>query len=376
MSASQVQAQREAQRVANMSDSQVQAQREARQVANMSDSQVQAQREARRVANMSDNSQVQAQREARQVANMSDSKVQARREAQRVANMSDSQVQAQREARQVAHMSDSKVQARREAQRVANMSDSQVQAQREARQVANMSDSQVQARREAQRVANMSDSQVQARREAHRVENMSDSQVQARREAHRVENMSDRQVQASRAQGKDRIRAAVNAYEGYYGNCDETEFATGLNTTGVDADENATDMDHVSDAEKTLREKKDIINYTKFMDQGSDLMLCFVCHEEHSGRVMTKKVYDVKDVLFKPLQRTPDSSPVFAFSEELARRADIPCRVCNRCLADLRKGRVPARSVKNFPIIDDERIMQFFRGLDRIQARLISKVCD
>jgi hypothetical protein len=371
MSEEQLQALHSSRQVANMSEEQLQALNSSRQVANMSEERVQAHHSSRQVANMSEE-RVQALNSSRQVANMSEERVQAHHSSRQVANMSEERVQARHSSRQVANMSEERLQALHSSRQVANMSEERVQAHHSSRQVANMSEERVQARHSSRQVANMSEERLQALHSSRQVANMSEERIQTVRSSQLHENSSPARIGNHRFQNRhssnSKSKAGPTAVRGYYGNIEDAQFIS-------DDEDDSSETDEIESSRTNEdKEKYDTKKYIKFLNKGSDLRLCGVCHEEHSAIFIPKKIYEPSDPIFNPLRSTPSADPLLAFDIEFMESADIPLRVCKRCLQILKKEGVPPRSVKNFHLLDKEEFMKFFRNLDRLQARLITKV--
>jgi hypothetical protein len=263
----------------------------------------------------------------------------------------------------------------RQRNRKDNLSQAQIESRRARQQVANLSQEQIESRRARRQVANLSQEQIESRRARRQVANLSQEQIESRRAREQVANLSPAQIERYRARNRGNSRAAVSvapgatAIVGYYGNGEE-----GMIITDED---NLPSTDARLPAINSSNESKEIYDmkqYIKFLDKGSDLRICFVCHEEHSAIFIGDKVYEPNDRMFDCLRPAPHARPIFAFDLDFAQRADIPLRVCKKCSASLKRGRVPPRSVKNFYVLDDEKFMKFLRNLDRIQARLIAKV--
>jgi hypothetical protein len=320
--------------------------------------------------------QAERHRQRNRIANMTPEQTESARARRQVANMSQEQVESARARRQVANMSQEQVESARARRQAANMSQEQVESAGARRQVANMSREQAESERERgrarRRAANEQAESARARRQ---VANMSQEQAESLRARRQVANMSPLQIDRRRAirtnsRSTVPVLPVATAIIGYYGNGEEGAMIADED----DLPNNGEAQLPETTASDQSKEVYDMKKYIKFLDKGSDLRICFVCHEEHNAIIIGDKVYAPNDRMFDCLRPTPHASPVFAFDLVFAERADIPLRVCKKCSASPKRGRVPPRSVNKFHVLDDEKFMKFFRNLDRIQARLIAKV--
>jgi hypothetical protein len=223
-------------------------------------------------------------------------------------NLSQEQIESRRARRQVANLSQAQIESRRARQQVANLSHEQIESRRARLQVANLSQEQIESRRAQEQVANLSQEQIESRRARQQVINSSPAQI----ERHRAHNRGNSRSTVSVAPG-------ATAIVGYYGNGEEGMII-------VDEDNLFSTDARLPDINSSNERKEiyDMKQYIKFLDKGSDLRICFVCHEEHSAIFIGDKVYEPNDRMFDCLRPAPHARPIFAFDLDFAQRADIP----------------------------------------------------